>query len=95
MLATKNYLWNAGIFLFKAKDFIGLFKQHAIDIYQLTNSAFKNAITDLGFLKLDQEPWNKLTANSIDYAIMEKSENVVVVPLISKWSDLGDWDSMG
>ena len=94
MLETGKYLWNAGIFLFSAAEMILAFKKFMPDIFKLTKSAVESANVDLGFLRLNPEPWKSLENISIDYAIMEKTKNLVAVPYTSKWSDLGDWDSV-
>ena len=94
MLAAGNYLWNAGIFLFRAQDMINAFKAYAPKTLDLVTKAIDYAVTDLGFLRLDSKPWSVLKDISIDYAIMEKARNLVVVPYSSKWSDLGDWNAV-
>ena len=94
MLDAGNYLWNAGIFLFKAADMIRAFETFAPDVMKLTHQAVKTANVDLGFLRLSPEPWKELEDISIDYAIMEKATNLVAVPYSSKWSDLGGWDAV-
>ena len=94
MLAAGNFLWNAGIFLFRAKDMIDAFKEHVPNMIDLVSKSVIGASVDLGFLRLDAEPWSMLEDISIDYAIMEKSQNLVAVPYKSKWSDLGGWDAV-
>ena len=94
MLETGHYLWNAGIFLFRAKDMIDSFGACAPETLNLVSQALNGAYPDLGFLRLAAEPWSKLRDISIDYAIMEKVQNLVVVPYRSKWSDLGGWDAV-
>lgn len=94
MIKTGTYLWNAGIFLFKAADMITAFETFAPDILTLTKQSIDSAKTDLGFLRLNQEPWSMIENISIDYAIMEKAKNLVAIPYLSKWSDLGDWDTV-
>lgn len=94
MLAAGNFLWNAGIFLFRAQDMINAFRTHAPETLDLVSQALNNAHTDLGFLRLAAEAWSKLDDISIDYAIMEKVQNLVAVPYTSKWSDLGGWDAV-
>ena len=94
MLEAGHYLWNAGIFLFRARDMIDAFKIHASEILDLVSRAVNEASEDLGFLRLATEPWSKLQDISIDYAIMEKAQNLVAVPYVSKWSDLGGWDAV-
>jgi mannose-1-phosphate guanylyltransferase / mannose-6-phosphate isomerase len=94
MMAAGNYLWNAGIFLFRAQDMIDAFSIYAPETLNLVLEAFRDASTDLGFLRLASEPWSKLEDISIDYTIMEKAQNLVAVPYASKWSDLGGWDAV-
>ena len=94
MLEAGNYLWNAGIFLFKAADMVAAFKTFAPDTYLKTEKAVETAKLDLGFLRLNPHPWNLIDEISIDYAIMEKATNLVAIPFLSKWSDLGDWDAV-
>ena len=94
MLKTGNYLWNAGIFLFRGQDMIDAFSAYAPDTLDLVSQAVEDASVDLGFLRLAAEPWSEIEDVSIDYAIMEKAQNLVAVPYASKWSDLGGWDAV-
>lgn len=94
MLEAGHYLWNAGIFLFRAQDMIGAFSTYAPQTLDLVSKAVNEAYSDLGFLRLASEPWSELKDISIDYAIMEKAQNLVAVPYASKWSDLGGWDAV-
>ena len=94
MLEAGHYLWNAGIFLFRAQDMIDAFRVHAPETLDLVLQAVDEASQDLGFLRLAAKPWSKLKNVSIDYAIMEKAQNLVAVPYASKWSDLGGWDAV-
>lgn len=94
MLSTGQYLWNAGIFLFRAQDMITAFSVYAPVMLDLVSQAVEDASKDLGFLRLAAEPWSVLEDVSIDYAIMEKAKNLVAVPYTSKWSDLGGWDAI-
>ena len=94
MLKAGNYLWNAGIFLFRAQDMIDAFSIYAPQTLDLVSKAVNEASSDLGFLRLAPEPWSKIEDISIDYAIKEKAQNLVVVPYASKWSDLGGWDAV-
>ena len=94
MLEAGHYLWNAGIFLFRARDMIDAFRTYAPHTLDLVSQAVEEATEDLGFLRLASEPWSKLQNISIDYAIMEKAQNLVAVPYASKWSDLGGWDAV-
>ena len=94
MLVAGNYLWNAGIFLFRAQDMVTAFRAYAPETLGLVSQAVDRASADLGFLRLAAEPWSKLENISIDYAIMEKALKLVAVPYASKWSDLGGWDTV-
>jgi mannose-1-phosphate guanylyltransferase/mannose-6-phosphate isomerase len=94
MFEAGHYLWNAGIFLFRAQDMIDAFKTYAPVTLGLVSKAVIDASEDLGFLRLAPEPWSELKDISIDYAIMEKAQNLVAVPYASKWSDLGGWDAV-
>ena len=94
MLQSKKFLWNSGIFLFKASDIIQAFKVHAPKTLELVSKAVRMANTDLDFIRLNSQPWSKLVNISIDHAIMENVKNLVVVPYSSKWSDLGGWNSV-
>ncbi len=94
MLESGHYLWNAGIFLFRAQDMIDAFRTYAPETLDLVSKAVTHTSEDLGFLRLAPEPWSELKDISIDFAIMEKAQNLVAVPYASKWSDLGGWDAV-
>ena len=94
MVEAGNYLWNSGIFLFNAADMIASFENFNPKALKLTKSATLTAKLDLGFFRLNPQPWSKLENISIDYAIMEKAQNLVAVRYSSKWTDLGDWDAV-
>ena len=94
MLNAGNYLWNAGIFLFRVEDMIDAFQTHAPELMVLVSEAIEQGHTDLGFFRLAPEPWAKCENVSIDFAIMEKVNNLSVVPFSSGWNDLGGWDSV-
>lgn len=94
MLAAGNFLWNAGIFLFRAADIIDAFKTHAPELIPPVQAALQEAQADLGFLRLAPGPWAGAENISIDYAVMEKARNLSVVPFDAAWSDLGGWDAV-
>ncbi len=94
MLAAGNFKWNAGIFLFAAKDIIAAFEAHAPDLIAPIEAALDEAHVDLGFLRLAPEPWSAVADISIDYAVMERARNLSVVPFDAAWSDLGGWDAV-
>lgn len=94
MISAGNYLWNAGVFLFRANDMIKAFEMHEPETLALVSQSVKNASADLGFLRFEERSWSMLRNISIDFAIMEKVDNLVAVPYTSKWSDLGGWDAI-
>ncbi|WP_417839622.1 mannose-1-phosphate guanylyltransferase/mannose-6-phosphate isomerase [Tritonibacter scottomollicae] len=94
MLAAGNFKWNAGIFLFAAKDIIAAFEAHAADLIAPVQAALDEAQVDLGFLRLAPAPWGQAADISIDYAVMERAANLSVVPFDAAWSDLGGWDAV-
>lgn len=94
MVSSGRHLWNAGIFLFSASAIIDAFKSHAAELIEPVANAIETGKTDLGFFRLNPEPWAKLPDISIDYAIMERAENLAVVPFDAAWSDLGGWDAV-
>ncbi|MDP5305495.1 mannose-1-phosphate guanylyltransferase/mannose-6-phosphate isomerase [Paracoccus spongiarum] len=94
MLAQGNFLWNAGIFLFSAQAMIDGFRAHAPHYIDPVQAALDGARTDIGFLRLARAPWDGLPDNSIDYAVMEKADNLTVVRFSDRWSDLGGWDAV-
>ncbi len=94
MLAAGNFKWNAGIFLFRAADMIAAFEAYCPDLLGPVQQSLDDAEIDLGFLRLAPAPWAKAEDISIDYAVMEKADNLSVVPFDEAWSDLGGWDAV-
>ena len=88
------YLWNSGMFMFQARTFIDELTTHAFNIVSSVNNAVNNAAQDLDFIRLEKQAFESSPSNSIDYALMEKSNNVVVVPLNAQWSDIGTWSAL-
>ena len=93
-LEQGNYLWNSGMFMFKIDTFISELTTHSPDIVKSVNNAINNAEQDLDFIRLDKQAFESSPSDSIDYALMEKSDNVVVVPLDAQWNDIGDWSAL-
>ena len=94
MLSSGRFLWNAGIYLATATTLINAFEKHAPHLIDPVQSALNLAKADLGFVRLASDPWALAEAISIDYAVMEHMPDLVVMPLSSGWSDLGDWDAV-
>jgi mannose-1-phosphate guanylyltransferase / mannose-6-phosphate isomerase len=93
-LERGNYLWNSGMFMFKANTLIDELTIHSPDIVESASNAVNNAKQDLDFIRLDRQAFESLSSDSIDYALMEKSDNVVVVPLDAQWNDIGAWPAL-
>lgn len=94
MVQSGNYLWNAGIFLARASDLVRAFQTHAPDLIPSVTKALSEATVDLGFLRLEPLSFAQAPSISVDYAVMEKADNLAVVPFADGWSDLGGWDAV-
>ena len=92
-LAQENFLWNAGIFIWSVKSIVEAFKNLEPSLYELFNSGIDTYNTDLEAAFVS-ENYGKAENISIDFAIMEKSMNVLVLPAEFDWNDLGTWGSL-
>lgn len=88
------YYWHSGMFMFKAKAYLEELKKFEPQIFECCQKAFEKARGDLDFLRIDSETFKKCPSNSIDYAVMEKTDKAKVVPLDAGWSDIGSWASL-
>ncbi|SIT67071.1 mannose-1-phosphate guanylyltransferase (GDP) /mannose-6-phosphate isomerase, type 2 [Ectothiorhodosinus mongolicus] len=93
-LAEGSYFWNAGIFLVKAKTLIEALEQHASDILEAVSKAVQAQHADGDFLHLDEAAFAGCRSESIDYAVLEKHANIVMVPFSGAWSDVGSWNAV-
>ena len=91
MLTAGNYLWNAGIFLFRADVMLALAKEFQPVMLASVRASLDAAVEDHNFWHLGADTWDAITPDSIDYAIMEKAEHIACVAFQGRWSDLGDW----
>lgn len=92
-LKLGNYYWNSGMFCFKAGVFLEELKQHSPKIYKACEKAYKDAHKD-GMVRIKKSDMEKIPEDSIDYAVMEKSSKVKVVPSDIGWNDVGSFDAM-
>jgi mannose-1-phosphate guanylyltransferase/mannose-6-phosphate isomerase len=92
-LNAGNYLWNSGMFVFKAKHYLKALKQHSPASQSAANAAFNKKTVDADFIRVDKTSFESAPNISIDYAVMEKSDSVTCVPLNAAWSDVGCWKS--
>lgn len=93
-LASGNYLWNSGMFLFKASRYIEELRKFNPDMLAACQKALASSQEDLDFTRIDAEAFEPCPDDSIDYAVMEKTQDAVVVPLDANWSDVGSWSAL-
>jgi len=89
-----NYFWNSGMFLFRANAVVDELVKYSPKIVKSMTDAVNKSRRDLDFVRLDEKAFESSPSDSIDYALMEKSNNVVVVPLDAEWSDVGSWSAL-
>jgi len=93
-VASKEYFWNSGIFVFKASRYLEELQKHAPAIYDACKAAVAGKFADLDFVRLDKAAFESSPSDSIDYAVMEKVSDIEVVPFEQDWLDLGTWNSL-
>lgn len=94
-LDSGKYYWNSGIFLFSAKLYLKELKESHLEIYQTCQKAYFLRKQDLDFVRVDPEAFESCPSESIDYAILEKTKNILVILLgKSTWSDIGSWGAL-
>lgn len=93
-LEQKCYLWNSDMFMFKASVYLDELKKFRPDILAACKESLSSASTDLDFIRLNSDVFAECPDESIDYAVMEKTQDCVVIPLDADWSDIGSWTSL-
>ncbi|PJK09201.1 mannose-1-phosphate guanylyltransferase/mannose-6-phosphate isomerase [Lysobacteraceae bacterium NML08-0793] len=93
-LESGEYLWNSGMFLFRADAYLAALQQHAPAIAEAARKAWQRARRDLDFIRVDAECFAESPDDSIDYAVMERVQQAAVVPVDCGWSDVGSWSSL-
>ena len=93
-LESGGYLWNSGMFMFRASRYLDELQEHDAQMVEACKDALVRAQADLDFLRLDEEAFRECPSDSIDYAVMEKTDEAVVVPLDAAWSDVGSWAAL-
>lgn len=94
MLDAGTYLWNSGLFLVRCRTLLDLAARFVPDMLACVKQSVSETTTDLDFLRLGEAAWQDVEAESIDYAIMERADNLAVFPFSGLWSDLGDWQAL-
>ncbi len=93
-LESGDYFWNSGMFLFKASRYLEELKKHRPDIYEACKLSMEGTSTDNDFLRVNESAFDACPSESIDYAVMEKTDDAVVVSMDAGWSDIGSWSSL-
>ena len=89
-----GYLWNSGMFLFRASVFLKQLKIHATDIHETCTATHAALERETDFARIPDAEFHRCRSDSIDYAVMEKAGGVAAVPLNAGWNDLGAWDAL-
>jgi mannose-1-phosphate guanylyltransferase/mannose-6-phosphate isomerase len=93
-MSAGEYYWNSGMFLFRARRYLEELEKYAPDIASVCRTSFAGATRDLDFTRIDTRAFESCRSESIDYAVMEKTADAVVVPMDAGWSDVGSWASL-
>ncbi|MDG2092892.1 MAG: mannose-1-phosphate guanylyltransferase/mannose-6-phosphate isomerase [SAR86 cluster bacterium] len=93
-IESGDYLWNSGMFLFKASIYLEELKKFRPEIYNSCKNAFKHKVKDSYFTRPDKAIFLSSPSESVDYAVMENTTKSIVVPLDADWSDLGSWNAL-
>jgi mannose-1-phosphate guanylyltransferase/mannose-6-phosphate isomerase len=93
-VSSGDYYWNSGMFVFRARRYLQELARFAPEMARICEAAFRAARADLDFTRIEAASFEKCPADSIDYAVMEKTAEAVVVPLDAGWSDVGSWAAL-
>lgn len=91
---SEKYLWNSGIFMFRASSYLEALQQLQNEIFTSCKSSYEKAVRDLDFIRLFADDFEKCPNISVDYAVMEKAKKVAVIPIDVGWSDVGSWQAI-
>ncbi|HWV01199.1 MAG TPA: mannose-1-phosphate guanylyltransferase/mannose-6-phosphate isomerase [Devosia sp.] len=94
MLAQGGFYWNSGMFMLGAGTFLSECRTLSPASFEAANAAVEKARSDLDFIRLDLESFEKAPNISVDYAIFEKTKLITLIPVTFPWSDLGSWDAV-
>ena len=93
-VASGEYYWNSGMFLFRASAYLEELRTHRPDIAEAAEAMLGAARADLDFIRLDRDAMARCPDDSIDYAVMEKTARAMMVPLDAGWNDVGSWSAL-
>jgi len=93
-VSSADYYWNSGMFVFKASRYLQALERHHPEMLAACKHAYASSKRSPDFVRLDKEAFTACPADSIDYAVMEKTDRAVVVPLDAGWNDVGSWSAL-
>jgi mannose-1-phosphate guanylyltransferase len=93
-LSSGDYLWNSGMFMFSSQQYLKELETHQSEIADITRQAMQDKTTDMDFIRINANVFSRCPSDSIDYAVMEKTDRAMVVPLDAGWNDIGSWSSL-
>ena len=93
-IKSGDYFWNSGMFVFKAGRFIEELQKFQPDIVKSCQKSLDNQQRDIDFIRLDKEAFKNCPSDSIDYAVMEKTDHAAMIPLDADWNDIGSWSAL-
>ncbi len=93
-LDSGEYYWNSGMFLVRANRYLSELSKFRPDIYEVCKLSVTEVTVDQDFIRIDSETFKGCPSESVDYAVMERTEDAVVVPMDAGWSDVGSWSSL-
>ena len=93
-LKSGGFFWNSGMFMFKASRYIEELKKFRPDIFQVCEKSMAATESDMDFIRVSKADFEKCPDDSVDYAVMEKSKSVKMVPMDAGWSDVGSWSAL-
>jgi mannose-1-phosphate guanylyltransferase/mannose-1-phosphate guanylyltransferase/mannose-6-phosphate isomerase len=93
-VASGDYCWNSGMFMFKAATVLEELKKYAPEMVSACEKAMAGGLEDLDFFRLNPQAFSACPSDSIDYALMEKTERGAMIPMDAGWNDLGSWEAL-
>lgn len=89
-----NFFWNSGIFMFKASAYLRNLQNLSSEVFENAKKSYENSVKDLDFIRLEETSFKDVPNISIDYAVMEKSKKIAVIPISVGWNDIGSWSAI-
>jgi len=93
-LKNGDYYWNSGMFMFKASTYLKALSEFRPDILEACKEAMDQGQKDMDFIRVNEDAFIQCPEDSIDYAVMEKTNDAAVIPLDAGWSDIGSWSAL-